>query len=197
MTIPLTEGHLSDHLSDEELVDFYRQSGDREVIGVFFRRYTHLVLGVCYKCLGNADDARDVTMEVFESLFTSLQKYEVHNFKPWLVTVTKSHCAQTLRNRKKEGVFVSWEENLLVEVMENGGFPHHNNVEDAEERIRKLHQAVRSLSPGQQHCILLFYFDDKTYQEISQTTGFSMKEVKSHIQNGKRNLKINLEQSFY
>lgn len=191
------EGNLSENLTDEELIGFYRQSGDREIIGELFKRYSPLVLGVCYKYLVCRDDARDTAMGVFESLFASLKKYEVHNFKPWLVTVTKSHCAQALRAKKKEWATISHEENLLVDVMENGRFSHLNNEDDPEEMFRKLHRAVGSLSPKQQQCILLFYFDDQSYQQVSELTGFTLNEVKSHIQNGKRNLRIELEQSFY
>jgi len=197
MPLPLLEGYISDHLTDEELVDLFRKSGDQEVIGVLFRRYSHLVLGVCIKYLREREIARDTAMGVFESLFSSLKKYEVHNFKSWLFTVVRSHCAQTLRERKKDPLIIPWEENLMNEVMEMDGFSHLNSNDESEERIRKLHRAVGGLSPGQQQCLLLFYLDGKSYQEIAETTGFAMNEVKSFIQNGKRNLKNNLEQSFY
>lgn len=193
----LFEGKPSDHLSDEELAGFFRQSGDQEVIGVLFRRYSHLVLGVCYKYFKDREIARDTAMGVFESLFTSLKKYEVHNFKSWLLTVTKTHCAQALRDQRKEAGTFRIEENLWGEVMENGGFSHPYNEDETEERIRKLQASVNDLSPGQQQCILLFYFDNNSYQQISETTGFTQNEVKSHIQNGKRNLKISLEKHFY
>lgn len=191
----ITEGKPGENLSDEELVELFRQYGDKDVIGLLFRRYSPLVLGVCYKYLNNREDARDTAMGVFESLFVSLKKYEVHNFKSWLFTVTKSHCAQTLRRTKRDACTVRWEENLMEEIVEYGSFPHHASEDETEEQIKKLHQAVGSLSPGQQQCILLFYLDDNSYQQITEATGFSLNEVKSFIQNGKRNLKIRLEQS--
>jgi RNA polymerase sigma-70 factor, ECF subfamily len=200
----LTEGNpestadrLNDQLSDEELVLFFRQSGNKDVIGMLFKRYSHLVLGVCYKYLHDRESARDTAMEVFESLFVSLKKYEVYNFKAWLITVTKSYCVRILRENKKEIVSIHWEENLLGELMENGGFSHLNFEDDSESTIRKLNHAIGGLSPGQQQCILLFYFEGKSYQQITETTGFTLNEVKSFIQNGKRNLKISLEQSYY
>jgi len=197
MAIPLTEGKLSDHLSDEELAGFFRQSGNQEIIGELFRRYSHLVLGVCVKYLGNRDDARDAAMEVFEKLFRALRKYEVSNFKSWLFTVTRTHCAMKLREKRKEGFKLGWEANLMGEIMEKLGSQHLSNDDETEEKIRKLHLAVENLSPGQQQCILMFYFDEKSYQEIEQLTGFTAMEVKSHIQNGKRNLKNALDKSAY
>ena len=192
-----TDENISGHLSDEELAGLFRASGQAELIGELYKRYAHLVLGVCIRFLKNRDDGRDAAMEVFERLFISLRKYEVHNFKSWLFTVTKSHCAMILRQRKKEGVSVGWEDNLLVEVMENGHFSHHHTEDEIEDRIRKLHHALNNLSPGQQQCVLLFYFDEKSYQEIENKTGYSAKEVKSHLQNGKRNLKLALENNLY
>jgi RNA polymerase sigma-70 factor (ECF subfamily) len=197
MTNPLTGEKLSDQLSDEELAGLFRASGKREIIGELYKRYAHLVLGVCINYLKNRDDARDAAMEVFERLFVSLRKYEVHNFKSWLFTVTKSQCAMILRQRKKEGVSVGWEDNLLGEVMENGSFLHPSSEDELEDRIRKLHHALNHLSPGQQQCVLLFYFDEKSYQEIEKQTGYSAKEVKSYLQNGKRNLKLALENHLY
>lgn len=191
-----THGNIVNQLTDEELAAFFRESGNHEIVGELFKRYAHLVLGVSIKYLHNRDEARDAAQDIFEKLFTSLKKYEVHNFKSWLLTVTKSHCAMILRNRKRDGVLVSWEDNLWDEVMENGSFQHHHE-DDTEERIRKLHRALGDLSPGQQQCVLLFYFDGKSYHEIEEVTGFTPGEVKSHIQNGKRNLKIILEQQFY
>jgi len=190
-------GRSTDHLSDEELVILFRESGHQEIIGILFRRYTHLVLGVCIKYVRDREVARDIAMGVFESLFFSLKKYEVHNFKSWLYTVVRSHCAQALRDKKKDPVTIPWEENLMQEVMEKDGFSHLNNNDESEERIRKLHRAVGDLSPGQQQCLLLFYLDGKSYLQITETTGFTMNEVKSFIQNAKRNLKINLERSYY
>lgn len=197
MTNSLADKNNSEPLSDEELAGLFRVSGDSEIIGELYKRYAHLVLGVCIKYLKNRDEGRDAAMEVFERLFVSLRKYEVHNFKSWLFTVTKSHCAMILRQRKKEGISVGWEDHLLSEVMENGHFLHHHTEEGMEDRIKKLHLALNNLSPGQQQCVLLFYFDDKSYQEIEIHTGYSGSQVKSHLQNGKRNLKRALENNLY
>lgn len=196
MTNLLTDENISDHLSDEELAGLFRATGQNEIIGELYKRYAHLVLGVCINYLKNRDDARDAAMEVFERLFVSLRKYEVRNFKAWLFTVTKSHCAMVLRQRKKEGISIGWEDHLWVEIMENGHFLHHHTEDEMEDRIRKLHQALNNLSPGQQQCVLLFYFDKKSYQEIENQTGYSPGEVKSYLQNGKRNLKMALENNF-
>ena len=57
-----------------------------------------------------------------------------------------------------------------------------------------METALKELNPEQQQCVTLFYLQKKSYQEISQSTGYNLLQVKSYIQNGKRNLKILIEQ---
>jgi RNA polymerase sigma-70 factor (ECF subfamily) len=56
-----------------------------------------------------------------------------------------------------------------------------------------MNDALKELSPEQRQCVTLFYLQKKSYQEISDETRFTMMQVKSHIQNGKRNLKLMIE----
>jgi RNA polymerase sigma-70 factor (ECF subfamily) len=58
-----------------------------------------------------------------------------------------------------------------------------------EEHLEKLEKAINDLSQEQKKCIELFYLKQKSYKEVSNETGYSVNEVKSYIQNGKRNLK--------
>ncbi len=62
-----------------------------------------------------------------------------------------------------------------------------------EENYKKLEDCIKKLKEDQRICIDLFYLQDKSYVEVSQITSYSMKEVKTYIQNGKRNLKILME----
>ena len=66
----------------------------------------------------------------------------------------------------------------------------HHNGEDKEKQLTLMESAIKDLKPEQKICIELFYLQEKSYEEVAKITGYSMKEVKSYIQNGKRNLKI-------
>ena len=59
--------------------------------------------------------------------------------------------------------------------------------------IGLMTEALKELSPEQQQCVILFYLQKKSYQEISEETGFTLMQVKSYIQNGKRNLRLMIE----
>ncbi|HAN39360.1 MAG TPA: hypothetical protein DCQ29_10705, partial [Chitinophagaceae bacterium] len=59
--------------------------------------------------------------------------------------------------------------------------------------LQLLAQALNTLNEAQKICITLFYLQKQSYQQITDSTGFSLLQVKSYIQNGKRNLKIWIE----
>jgi len=181
-------------LPDEQLVTLYARTSDKEIIGILYERYTHLLFSVCYKYLGNDADAEDAVMLVFEKLFELLKKTEIQNFKSWIYTITKNECLMQLRHNKS-GEKVK-EENLKKlddEVMESVELIHLLPDGDSEHRIRYLETAIGMLSSEQKQCIELFYLNEKSYREVEQLTGYSYNEVKSHIQNGKRNLKQVME----
>jgi RNA polymerase sigma-70 factor, ECF subfamily len=180
--------------TDEQLVTRYAQTHDTEIIGILYERYTHLLFTVCYKYLGNDADAEDTVMLVFEKLLDLLKKSEIQNFKSWIYTITKNECLMQLRHKKSGDRII--EENLKKldnEIMESPELNHLFNDNDGEHRIRYLESAINSLSYEQKKCIELFYLNEKSYREVEQITGYTYNEVKSHIQNGKRNLKQILE----
>ena len=181
-------------LSDEQLVANYARLRDKEIIGILYERYTHLLFAVCYKYLGNEADAEDTVMLVFEKLFEELKKPGIQNFKSWVYTLTKNQCLMQLRHNKT--VEKAKAENLRKlddAVMESVHAEHQINDGNGEHRIRYLETAINSLSPEQKQCIELFYLNEKTYHEVEILTGYTYNEVKSHLQNGKRNLKLILE----
>jgi RNA polymerase sigma-70 factor, ECF subfamily len=181
-------------LTDEQLVARYASSHDNEIIGILYERYTHLLFTVCYKYLGNDADAEDTVMLVFEKLFVHLKKSEVNNFKSWIYTITKNECLMHLRHRKSgERIIEDNLKKLDSEIMESVELNHLLSAGDGEHRIRYLETAINTLSSEQKQCIELFYLNEKSYREVEQITGFTYNEVKSHIQNGKRNLKQMME----
>jgi RNA polymerase sigma-70 factor (ECF subfamily) len=181
-------------LSDEQLVVRYTQTHNIEIIGILYERYTHLLFTVSYKYLGNDADAEDTVMLVFEKLFELLKKSEINNFKSWIYTITKNECLMHLRHKKSgERIIEDNLKKLESEIMESVEMNHLLIDDDGEHRIRYLETAITGLSPEQKQCIELFYLNEKSYREVEQITGYTYNEVKSHIQNGKRNLKQMME----
>ncbi len=185
--------HLTEQYSDATLLDLYKKNKDTKWIGILFERYTLLVFGVCMKYLKQANDAQDATQQVFEKAFSEIQKYDVAYFKSWIYSIAKNHCLMQLRNKGHQTVFFeSFPEDLLEKTDSSASILQNENW--LEQQSTELIQALQEINHDQKICIELFYFQKYSYKEIEQKTGYSFQQVKSHIQNGKRNLKIILEQ---
>ncbi|MBL0311059.1 MAG: sigma-70 family RNA polymerase sigma factor [Bacteroidetes bacterium] len=176
-------------LADEELIHRYRNSHQTAYVGELYQRYTHLVFGVCIKYYKNVADAEDATMQIFEHLIKELKKHDIQSFKPWLHVVVKNHCMMRFRKEASEGKKQGQWEKDTQGVVESGDTEHLNEVEDKEFILKHLHDGIEELKEEQRTCIELFYMKNCSYSEITAITGYNTKEVKSHIQNGKRNLK--------
>ncbi len=178
-------------LSDEEILRSYRQNHNPEFIAELFERYVHLVFAVCIKYLKNTEDAKDASMQIFSFLLDELKENEVRHFRAWLHTVTRNQCLMQLRKEKTiRKMLDSEEEKILEGSMENDGFMHLYHIEEEEENRNLLMHALEKLNRDQKMCIELKYLEDKSYEEVAVLTGFNLNQVKSHIQNGKRNLLI-------
>ena len=183
-----TEKKISPEPADEELIESYRATRDRELVGILYKRYTRLVFLVCMKYLGNEEDAKDAAMQVFEGLFDDLLRHEVRNFRPWIHTVARNHCLMQIRSNRPAQEMAAELKKEGIPVMESGYELHPED--DHEHRLKELEDAILMLSKEQRVCIELFYLKKMPYREITEITGQSYDQVKSHIQNGKRNLKI-------
>lgn len=176
-------------LSDEDLVHRYRNSHEATYIGELYQRYTHLVFGVCMKYLKNDAEAEDATMQIFERLIVELKKHHIVRFKPWLHTVVKNYCIEELRKGGKETKHNTKLKYELNNFVENEEVDHLQEAEDREFVLLHLKEGMEELKEEQRTCVELFYLKKCSYNEIANVTGFEINEVKSHIQNGKRNLR--------
>jgi len=177
-----------DSATDEELVEMFRNSHDPLYMGELYIRYTQLVYGVSLKYLKNQEDAKDATMQIFEKLIIELKKHKVAVFRPWLFVVVKNFCMMEFRKDSRMKNMVE-EVKMQTANVENPNFEHLSDNEEREMILQQMEKGVKRLREEQRKCITLFYLDNKSYKEISKATGYSLNDIKSHIQNGKRNLK--------
>lgn len=176
------------HLTDQELLQQFYTDQNNEWLGILLQRYTLLLLGVCMKYLKNEEEARDSVQQVFLKVIQELQKYKVEYFKSWLYMVAKNHCLMRIREKQgKQQVEITERTNLVIEEKDK------KQLEEEDLTLELMVESLKELNPEQQQCVTLFYLQKKSYQEISETSGFTLLQVKSYIQNGKRNLKLLLE----
>lgn len=178
-----------ENTDDEGLLEGYRNSGDLAVLGSLFERYMPLVFGVCLKYLKDEEAAKDAVMGIFEELIIKVKQHEIKQFRSWVYVLSRNYCLMQLRSGKK------MEQVSLDEVMESAPFLHPEENNNKEEALTALERCMKKLNEGQRHTVQLFYLEEKCYKEVADITGYSMNDVKSYIQNGKRNLKICLEKN--
>ncbi len=176
--------------SDATLIQNYKTHNDNAALAELFERYSHLIFCLCLKYLKAEEDSKDAVMEIFQKLTAALDKHKIDNFKGWLFTVTKNYCLMKIRSKEKKLLRLSkFEENDGIFV-EYPSWEHlYSDVKKEELQNSNLEAALNQLNEAQRVCIQLFYFEEKTYRKIAEITGFEVKQVKSYIQNGKRNLK--------
>lgn len=173
--------------SDEELYSTFVETQDREVMGLLFRKYMSLVFGVCMKYLREKNTAQDNTMEIFERLLEHQPSSEIKNFKAFLYVVSKNHCLMKQRGEKMISIEISESD------MESAMQMHLIDNSPDEKQDQLLQKCMKTLKDFQKDCVTLFYLRKKSYLEISHDLKMNLNAVKSHIQNGKRNLKICIE----
>lgn len=161
-----------------------------KLLGDLYARYMDLVYGVCLKYFKDSEMAKDAVMQVFEQLVTKLRQHEVDNFKGWLYQLTKNHCLMQLRASKHVKII-----NIDVAGVQNEDSVHLNGILEKEENLEKLQYCISTLTADQEQVIRLFYLEQKCYNDIVKLTGFEWNQVRSFIQNGRRNLKACMEKT--
>jgi RNA polymerase sigma-70 factor (ECF subfamily) len=174
-------------LPDDQLVAAYKETRNPAILGTLFKRHSHSIFGLCYSYLKNRHDSEDALMEIFETLGKKLENYNIQHFESWLYFVSRNYCLKKFQKklRYKEEDISQISGDFFVE------FEEDQNL-NTERRLEVLSDAIDQLKDHQRKCVVLFYLENKSYKEIEAITPYTLKDIKSFIQNGKRNLKNNI-----
>ena len=182
--------HPHTQLPDAVLVTAFKESGDQQYLVSLYQRYTGLLFGVCLKYLKTPEAAQDACTDIYEELVRKLLKHDVNNFAGWLHMLAKNHCLQKIRSAKNISI-----RELPDEFMQLEETMHLEDILNKEVKIGLMEKCIEQLNADQKKMVELFYLQEKCYNEIAEITGYSWNTVRSHIQNGKRNLKICMEEN--
>jgi RNA polymerase sigma factor (sigma-70 family) len=179
--------------SDEELAAAYKLSGDKQLVGELFDKHVKTVYGVCLFYFRDKDIAKDAVMSIFEKLLVALTKHEVKNFKGWLSFVVRNYCISELRKNKQH---IKVSEHYLDFEIKDPVLEEEEIIAGVKDELllNHLQECLPLLKENQRICVELFYLKNHSYQEIENLTTFTLNEVKSYIQNGKRNLKLFIQE---
>ncbi|MEZ5055335.1 MAG: RNA polymerase sigma factor [Chitinophagales bacterium] len=176
--------------SDQLLIEQFQQTGNKQLIGELFKRYAMLVYGLCFKYLKNEEDAKDSVNDIFELVLENASKQPIVYFRAWIYSVSKNHLYK--KTKKNNPLETTELKNISEKFMEN---EVDLTLYEKEEQSELLTKAISNLSEEQRTCIELFYYQQKSYQEVASISGYDLNKVKSAIQNGKRNLKLFMEEN--
>lgn len=164
----------------------YQHTKEIAWLGKILDHYNLILFGVAMKYMKEVEMAKDVVQEVFLIALEHMPKTNIDNIGGWLYTVTKN---EALKKLKLVDLQRNFKDLVQEEVSEDEVMVKAKKIEEKEQQLWK---AIDELNVDQRRCIILFFIKNKSYQEIAATTSYTLKEVKSHLQNGKRNLKIKL-----
>ena len=176
--------------SDETLLSKFKETRKAEYFQQLYERYIPLIYGLCLKYLQSPEQSQDAVIDIYENLSQKIQDYEIKVFKNWLYSVVKNHCFHILKENKKE-IIVNFDSQLMES---DSSFTLFDESRD-EEKENALNECLEKLPEPQRIAVEKFFYEDKSYADIVDETGFHLKSVKSYIQNGKRNLKICIEKN--
>lgn len=182
-----------EYSSDEELLKHYKQTGNKELFADLFKKHVSVVYGSCLFYLQEKDEAQDATMQLFEKLILDVNNREIENFKGWLSFVVRNHCISIIRKNKSQTKNIKSYYEFEYEAPNSDTEEKINSVSD-DVMLENMRLCLPKLKENQRLCVELFYLKNKSYQDIANETSFTLNEIKSYIQNGKRNLKLLLEE---
>lgn len=176
------------HTPDEELLRRYVADGDASALGILYERYMPMVYGVCLKILRDAQKSEDAVMNIYEEIARKTREHRIESFRGWLYVLARNHCLMEWRKNQRHPTDHHAPEDMArydaVEMAFEVELPGKKNT---------LERCLEALAEHQRTAVQMFYYDDKSYKEISETLALELGLVRSHIQNGRRNLRICLE----
>ncbi len=180
--------------ADQALVEA-AQGGDAEAFGELADRYHSNVYGIVYRMCG-ADEAADLTQEIFLRALRALRKFQFHgdaSFRTWLYRIAVNACINELRRRKRradvEGPSldedIATEEGTVARTVPDETRSPHVLAERAEVR-RAVHMIVATLSPKHRAALTLVDLEQLDYEEAAETLGCPLGTLKSRLARARR-----------
>ncbi|MFO7684007.1 MAG: sigma-70 family RNA polymerase sigma factor [Chloroflexota bacterium] len=154
--------------------------GSHQAYGVLVGRYQQSVFAVCYRLLGQRQDAEDAAQETFVRAFRSLAGFDRQRpFGPWLRQIATNMCYDLLRQRPFEPPPMLEEQDWSHDHAAGWREPEQRQIN--RERRQQLWQAIHTLPPHYRLVVELRHFQELSYNEIADRLNLPLNTVKSHL----------------
>jgi len=167
-------------MSEQDIITLARR-GDQAAFTTLVRNYQTAIYNLCYRMLGEADQAQDAAQETFLRAYTQMHRYDPERpFKTWLFSIASHYCIDRLRRRR-----VIW---MDIDDEPLAGHPALREKRmDPEDAVLRREQAtdvqalIETLPPKDRIAVVMLYWHDLSYQEIAEATGTTVSAVKSRL----------------
>lgn len=176
--------------NDNILLTQYVANADEQILNKLLEKYYPIIYGYTYSKVKEEAITSDITQQVLEKLYASLKKNKVENIRYFTLSITKNTIIDHFRKAKFEKSSKEKFSNNLETIVENQAEIRLSGELDRDRTENQLLECIDQLPTNQRECIIYFYFEELSYKEIAERSSFSFNEIKSYIQNAKRNLKI-------
>lgn len=175
-------------LSDEDLVEMITKSGDMELFGELYDRYSDKVYRKTISMLKNAEESRDVTQDILIKTFFNLSKYEKKaKFSTWLFMITYNGCIDYIRKKK----------NIVSdEVLEYIPTEEFNEEASLEIDLQRLEEVLELISIEDKTILLMFYQDEMSIKELQEYFDVGESAVKMRLLRARSKLKAAYEEKY-
>lgn len=180
-----------DVLTDEAVFSAF-VAGDTTALGLLYDRYGVLVYRLVYRMLGNAQEAEDLTQDIFLNLQVK-SKFDPQrgSFYTYLMTITRSRAIDRLRSRRSRGKF--WQNiGKLKDAIAGQKMNNPLEVASTEEISTQVKAALQKLSTKQRQVLQLSYYEGLSQSEIAKRLNLPLGTVKTHSRRGLIQLRKNL-----
>ena len=167
-----------ERMTDESLVERFQASGDAKYFEEIWRRYAQGVFNRCLRFLRNSAAAEDLTSDTFLRVIQGIRDYRADNFPGWVSTIARNLCVNHVRSAAAR------HECMTIEDVKG------DQSDEKQQFNAEVEDVLNQLPERQRRTLKLFFIDKYSYKEIVELTGYSHKEVKSYIQNGRRKFRL-------
>jgi len=178
-------------VDDRQLVEKFR-GGDATAFEQLVRRKTSKVYGLCYRIIGNAEDAKDISQLVFIKLWENLNKYDPHfAFDTWLYRMVTNVAIDFLRNKQSRENAV----NSNLRLVRTSSDAEQGVVVQRKE-IENVFNAVSAVLSPQKTIFVMREMDDLSSSEIAKVLGCRESTVRNHLFNARKLMQQQLKKRF-
>ena len=176
-------------MNNKELLTKIKK-GDPNAFKQLFEQYQHFVYNICYRMIGNREEAEDTTQDVFIKIYHSIGKFRGDaKISSWIYRIAVNTCLK-IERRKKLNYWISLE--FLFQDNEDNQPMSQEKMPDQQVEISEteniVQQAIHKLPVRQKTALILHRYENLSYEEISQVMETSLSAVESLLHRAKENL---------